>query len=257
MVVKHMKIRSIIVPVCLLFLTLAVRCKSDDPAAKIPIDICLPTVIFAPQFLTELYFNQENKIYRFKWQQQPYIYATDFVYDSKGERIMSAYFMRAAGLFSGFASIASTGVYTYDNNGNLTVTDSTVMGTTYRITYQYNSTNQLITSSQFYYSNGTEYLQRTTTYGYPNDSTRNPALINDTSGASGAYTYDDKPNPARLMGFPSILPDNNVTKLTYSQGASTTISSYRYQYNEKGYPILKISGTDTTHWTYDCKTVYQ
>ncbi len=253
----QLKIIRILSYLLLGILLLAQSCKKDEAEPRISSIVCLPTAIVTPEFLFQIYYNNENKVVRFTAEQQPYVYQTEFIFDVNQERIVSAYFMRAAALFSGIASVEGTGSYTYDTEGRLTSMDSTANGTVYRTTYQYNSSDQLITSLQFINSNGTDYLLATTTYEYPNTSTRNPSTVTDSSGAIRTYEYDDKPNPAKILGTPSIVPDNNVTRQTHTLGTLTETYRYDYLYNEQGYPTQKKSETRETQYTYDCKTIFQ
>lgn len=237
-----------------MFLLLAIACSTEDTAPKAVTTICFPSTIIEPHSMTTVFFNGNNQISQIKTEQNPYFYSTLFFYNNQNQRIDSAHFLKTGALFSGLATVVTKGIYTYDIAGRLITTDSTANGAVYRTTYHYNPINQIDKSSLYFIANNAETILYTMTYEYPNTSTHNPSLITSTSGATWKYEYDDKTNPAKLFGFVSIRLDNNVTKLTITQAASTAVYSYSYQYNDMGYPTFMQSGIDETHWSYDCRT---
>jgi hypothetical protein len=127
-------------------------------------------------------------------------------------------------------------------------------------TYDYNSNDQLVTVTEQYTNFGTVGQKVYTRYSYTSFFTRNvtKAITFDASSrvmGITSYEYDRKPNAERGF-FPSIEPDNNVTKWTFEQEGSQTISvSYSYEYNEAGYPSKRTTARNNVRiYSYsNCK----
>lgn len=75
------------------------------------------------------------------------------------------------------------------------------------------------------------------------------------------YEYDNKKSPWSSMGLNGLYTsdENNYTKVTRTEGASVQVSSFSFEYTEKGYPhsmtYINNDGVAsyTDVYTYDCK----
>ena len=143
---------------------------------------------------------------------------------------------------------------TYNTNKNLAEETHTTGGILEsRVTYHYNSTQQLISVDYTLFA-GAGSSTSTSTYTYPTPVGRNPTTITSSSGSTTTYTYDTKPNPLKVL-FVSTQPDNNITKVTITAGGSATnITTYTYQYDNNGFPTARTgSNGETKAYTYFCK----
>ena len=97
----------------------------------------------------------------------------------------------------------------------------------------------------------------TITYSYPNTTTHNYSTaiaVGSTYTYTTVYEFDSHPNPYKPVLYSSTGTDNNITKeIKTTNGISETTTS-TYTYNDKGYPLTKISSNGvTTAYSYNCK----
>lgn len=89
--------------------------------------------------------------------------------------------------------------YTYDANNKLTGQDAKGLSMYQNYTYDYNSSGQLITSTETFYWDGPPF-SRVTHYQYPDLSSRNPSsstIGGDPPEYTTVFEYDNNPNPDR------------------------------------------------------------
>lgn len=173
------------------------------------------------------------------------VVTTTYTYDAAGD-------VTAASTNSSLSG-NSNSTYVYDIAHNLIQADHFKNGIHLdNYFYVYNSTLQL-TSVQYTIFIGAGTSVTTTSYQYATPVSRNPTKAT-SSGSTWEFQYDMKPNPLKVL-FVSTQPDNNVTKVTFSNvGGPTTQIAYTYQYDTNGFPVSSISTDGVTKtFSYNCK----
>ena len=227
---------------------LALGCSKNDPVKV----FCVPTVLTSntigvSSVITKYEYNGKSQVISTTVSSSgplSDVVETTYTYDGNGNIISSS--------SNSMASGTTTAEYTYDISHNLIQEDRRSAGVLQSsFFYHYNSTLQLIGADYTYFTGGGSSMS-STRYEYATPVSRNPTKILSNQGATWTYEYDTNPNPLKIL-FVSTQTDNNITKMTYTSGASTT-TTYAYQYDANRYPTSRV-GTDgeTKMYAYTCK----
>lgn len=143
--------------------------------------------------------------------------------------------------------------YHYNDKNQVTHITSPLLGDEAIVTFQYNSSEQLIQRENLFYT-GSGYEWHTTTFEYPNPGVLNPSSWTSNGGTT-LWEYDNNSNPFFVITpWDPQQQSNNPTKMEVV-GWFTVLFSYTY--NHSGYPSTTTentvgSGSTTVTWSYDC-----
>ncbi len=129
--------------------------------------------------------------------------------------------------------------------------------------YVYNAQDQLTSVTAQFSGMGGPPVVYVYTYTYSNTTTHNFSKVSYDIGATETFEYDTNPNPFKSnwpqLGAASFLAwdrpcyhtDNNITRSIYTEGTTTVVYKYNYEYNSRGYPVSIVIESHVTTPTED------
>lgn len=225
-------------------------CKNDDPAPIVCYIVSLTEINSGYAFVTSYTYDENNRVSGASIVGGGSATDITYDYDGMGKAVGASY-------MEGGLTAAET--YTYDGSNRQIGTVFTLGNANTTSAYTYNASGQLITA--IYTAEG---FIETDTFSYPNETSLSFSAISytyttngDTHTGSYSYEYDNKLNPNRVIPGNPVVAENNPTKRTTTVDNNLSVTTYAYQYNEKGYPIrtdVKMDGSPSSHLiAYSCK----
>ncbi len=234
----------------MLMVILIQGCKKDDPAPILCYITSLTEFNSGYAFVTTYTYDATNRVSGVVIVGGGSTTEIEYIYDGTGKAVGATY---SEGV------LTATETYTYDGSNRHIGTAFTLGSSISTSAFVYNATDQLITAT--YAAN--DFIE-TDNFSYPNQTSLSFSGITysyttngNTFTGSYAYEYDKKLNPQRLVPGNPVVAENNPTRRTASFETNLSVTTYAYQYNEKGYPVsaaVQVDGSpSSTVIAYSCK----
>ncbi len=225
-------------------------CKKDEPAPIVCYITSLTEFNSGYAYVTSYMYDVNNRVSGVSVVGGGSTTDIAYLYDGMG---------RAEGATYKGGVITASETYTYDGSNRHVGTVFTIGSSISTSAYTYNASGQLTIAT--YSADG---FLETDTFSYPNATSLSFSSISYTYTTNGithtgsyAYEYDKNLNPQRLIPGNPVKAENNPTKRTSSFDGNLSVTTYAYQYNERGYPIsaaVKVDGSPSSHViAYSCK----
>lgn len=286
---KRISITSSIIIICISLIHIS-GCKKTDENSTSPSTACLLTRITYGEYeyngnIADLSYDEDNRLIRRTWIGNPDSDYYTYQYNSDGKLILTTSFLNGIENFKREESWSGNKVTEIDYH----YINGSWSQSSFKFVYELDAHDQLICYESYSNSNNgswellnyyilewgggntikSERWSRTNSMPNKNIFSselfkHNPDEIRDYRSANDdfmktsfrTYQYDDRNHyysSIKAIFHGRISKNNGIKEVVTDVSNNDTFeNTWSYKYNDKGFPIMKIYGTDTTRYEYNC-----